>query len=204
MARPRTIDRAQIVDAARQVFLEEGFSASTAAVARAAGVSEGSIFKRFGTKEALFVAAMGIEDLHLDLDGLERAGGDARTLLERIGLRLIRFFRDTMPRMMRLWAHCGPGHTPFSHMEDGEIPPQRFLRRVSDHLEAETRAGRLAAHNSQVAARMLIASMHSFVFFELVGAQAPGGQTPEDYVRGVVDTLWQGVAPQPTLAEDAR
>lgn len=197
MARPRTIDRAQILDAARQVFLEHGFSASTAAIAREAGVSEGSIFKRFATKEDLFVAAMGLEDLELDLEGMA-AGQDARAALERIGQRLIRFFREMMPRMMRLWAHCPPGQTPFTHMHraDEDAPPRRVLRHVQRHLEAEHAAGGLAIEDAEVTARMLIASMQSFVFFELVGGQPTASRTPEDYVQEVVDTLWRGIAPR--------
>ncbi|MBU6163239.1 MAG: TetR family transcriptional regulator, partial [Myxococcales bacterium] len=38
MARPTTIDDEVILEAARQVFLEEGYAATTASIARRAGV----------------------------------------------------------------------------------------------------------------------------------------------------------------------
>ena len=58
MARPTTLSDPHILDAARAVFLERGIAATTAEVARRAGVAEGSIFKRWPTKQALFYAAL--------------------------------------------------------------------------------------------------------------------------------------------------
>lgn len=49
----------KIVKAARSLFAKEGYSAtSTSKVAKEAGVSEGLIFKHFGSKEGLLAAIM--------------------------------------------------------------------------------------------------------------------------------------------------
>mgnify|MGYP001134528590 CR=1 FL=1 len=69
MARPTSIDDDQILTAARAVFLEHGIRGTTLEVAQRAGVSEGSIFKRWKTKEELFHAAMN-----------QRAAGEATFL----------------------------------------------------------------------------------------------------------------------------
>jgi AcrR family transcriptional regulator len=58
MPRRSTISDALILDSARAVFLEKGIRATTAEVARHAGIAEGSIFNRFHTKEELFRASM--------------------------------------------------------------------------------------------------------------------------------------------------
>ncbi len=58
MARPITIKADDLLEAARQVFLKKGTQATTAQVAERAGVSEGTLFKRFGTKADLFRSAM--------------------------------------------------------------------------------------------------------------------------------------------------
>jgi AcrR family transcriptional regulator len=47
------LNRARILDAAEQVFAEQGIAASTDRVAREAGVGIGTIFRHFPTKEAL-------------------------------------------------------------------------------------------------------------------------------------------------------
>ena len=54
MARPRSQDRRNaILSAATQVIAEQGLSASTAAIAKEAGVSNGSLFVYFDTKATL-------------------------------------------------------------------------------------------------------------------------------------------------------
>ena len=60
MARTARITEERILEAAREVFLAEGFGAQTAKIAQRAGVSEGSIFKRFATKEALFYVLLAV------------------------------------------------------------------------------------------------------------------------------------------------
>ena len=47
--------RQQILDAAREVFTERGFArATTAEIARTAGIAEGTIYNYFGSKRDLF------------------------------------------------------------------------------------------------------------------------------------------------------
>ena len=52
----------RILEVARRLFLERGFKATTAEVAREAGVAEGSLFKRWKTKQELFLSAMSAGD----------------------------------------------------------------------------------------------------------------------------------------------
>jgi len=49
--------RARLLDAARRLFAERGYAATTTAeLARAAGMAEGTVFHHFGSKEALLAA----------------------------------------------------------------------------------------------------------------------------------------------------
>jgi AcrR family transcriptional regulator len=59
MARSPKITNEEILAAAR-----EGFGASTLAIAKKAGISEASNFKRFTTKQALFLAAIGVTECY--------------------------------------------------------------------------------------------------------------------------------------------
>lgn len=57
VARPKSEERrAKLLEAAVRVFAEQGLAAPTSAVSRAAGVSEGSLFTYFATKDELVVA----------------------------------------------------------------------------------------------------------------------------------------------------
>src|SRR5690349_9659811 len=56
--RPPSISDDDILEAAREAFLEQGVGATTAEIARRAGISESVLFHRYKTKEALFMAVM--------------------------------------------------------------------------------------------------------------------------------------------------
>src|ERR1700721_1458719 len=102
MARRATITDEQILQAARTVFLEEGFNAPTSRIASLAQVSEGSIFKRFITKESLFFAALEIPERPEWHDVLERASGcgDAKSNLTAICVQILNHLVSVMPRIL--------------------------------------------------------------------------------------------------------
>src|SRR5512138_2744895 len=56
--RPPSIRDEDILDAARDVFRADGHATTTARIAKRAGVSEGIIFYRYKTKEALLAAVI--------------------------------------------------------------------------------------------------------------------------------------------------
>ncbi len=85
MARPKNEERRQsIIDSAIRLIAREGLSAATAAIAKEAGVPNGSLFTYFATKAEL------LNTLYLEVkqelisfveDGLSDAGGEHEQLL---------------------------------------------------------------------------------------------------------------------------
>ncbi len=202
MSRPRTIDDAQILEAARAVFLERGVRASTASIARAAGVSEGTIFKRFDTKQELFFAAMGLpRPIQAAKLLAGRAGqGDVRTHLVEVSLEIIAFLREMIPRMTLLCAH--PAYDPkVIFAGDDEPPPVRVIRGLAAWIAAECEAGRVGHCEPEKVARVLLGSLHNFVFWEVAGLSRGSSETAREYAEGVVDLLWLGIGPTPDPAE---
>ncbi|TNF26235.1 MAG: TetR/AcrR family transcriptional regulator [Deltaproteobacteria bacterium] len=195
MARPRTISDEQILEAARVVFTRDGVAASTATVAREAGVSEGTIFRRFPTKEALFQRAMASGD-EWELDTDARIGrGDIQEQLAALVLDMIEAMRRTLPRMMAL-ASCG-SHPREVWRADPDAAPHRTLKVIIGYFDAEMRLGRLAPTDPEVLARMVLGSVHNFVFFEHMGIDAGGPIAAPTYARSLVRILWRGLDPQP-------
>ena len=193
MARPVSISNEQLLEAAREIFLREGYGASTSAIARAAGVSEGSLFKRFGSKDDLFHAALQIPRLDLAASLQPRVGtGEVRTHLEYAALQLMAFFRELMPTVMTLWRKHAPN---MKALWQGQEDPQplRTLRDIVHYIEAERALGRVNPGDPWVLARMLVGSTHHYAFLDQVGLGA--AMSPEAYARQLVDTLWRGVAP---------
>ena len=67
MGRHKQISDIEVLAVARDVFREQGHSASTREIAAKAGVSQATLFQRFGDKSALFQAAMTPEPLDIEL-----------------------------------------------------------------------------------------------------------------------------------------
>ena len=200
MARPSTISNEQILDAARAEFLEKGPSATTAEIARRAGISEGSIFRRFETKEALLVAAM----LHhgqpewIEWAGELAGSGDLRENLERICHGIIAFFRRVMPGAAVLIACRISPRDVF--LRDPDPPPVRAIRALTQFLLVEQRVGRVRLCDAEIAARQLLSNMHFFVFCEQARIHERMPLADETYVRSVVDNMLHGILPAPKEA----
>jgi AcrR family transcriptional regulator len=198
MARPVSIDDEQILAAAREVFLAHGIRGTTAEVAQRAGVSEGSIFKRWKTKEDLFHAAMRNEPTSDNsfIAGLdERVGkGDLREHLTEIGILMGHFFEKIVALHMHSFAH-GTNADPESRWGPGEPAPITGRRRLASYLEAERHAGRIRNVDTDVLARTFIGSIYSFVALEMMlRGRDPSPMPLWTYVRGLVDILMQGAA----------
>src|ERR1700751_4220503 len=81
--------RRQIVDGARKVFLAQGFdAASMGEIARAAGVSKGTLYVYFENKEQLFEAIVGHEcKAHAEqIFDLDPDDHDVEATLTRLGI----------------------------------------------------------------------------------------------------------------------
>ena len=75
--------REKIIAAAHKVYAEQGFSAPTAAIAREAQVSHGSIFVHFPTVESLLMCLLNSfsQDINIELHSLCESGGNIEKLL---------------------------------------------------------------------------------------------------------------------------
>lgn len=198
MARPAIIQDSTILEAAREVFLSRGFRATTAEVAARAGVSEGSIFKRYRSKVELFQAAMGsLDQVPAFVEGLsERAGrGDVRDGLIELGADLARHMREVVPLHLMAWSNPGPDGAP-SFLGTPNLAPIRTLKAIARYFEAEMRAGRLARRDPEIAARAFVGSVHNYVVFDLLfQAQDELPMPEETFLRGLVDLLLRGLDP---------
>jgi len=193
MPRRTTITTEELLSTARQVFLDQGFSVPTSSIARAAGISEGSIFKRFPTKVALFEAAMKTNHLSLssELTGLAELA-TARERLEAMGDLLVSFFRQVLPASLMLMANSNLN--PIELMQDSPDPlPLRLLNEVTSFLEEEQSKGTIHCVHCKTTATILIGSLRGFVFLEIMQKTKHSPETTQDFVRGVVETIWTGI-----------
>lgn len=99
--RPISVTDETIFDAARAVFAEAGMNASAVQIAKRAGVSEATIFKRFASKAGLIRAALGMDDIELEQPFeslIDRVGrGEVLTNLGRAAVELVTVRRRLDP-----------------------------------------------------------------------------------------------------------
>ncbi|MFB6263333.1 MAG: TetR/AcrR family transcriptional regulator [Bradymonadaceae bacterium] len=191
--RPRSIDDDDILDAAREVFLEEGMQATTAAIADRAGISEGTIYRRFASKDELFLAAMDIPDPPGWTETLDevRGEGDLEANLIRLGDEIIEFFETILPKVNMVMC-SGFGGDPIFESE-GQAPPLRSIEPLAEFVRDERRAGRLGDCDPEVVARTFLGAMFHFAFSELTGLNDLLTTSRGEYVEEVVDNLLRGI-----------
>jgi AcrR family transcriptional regulator len=105
VGRRKTISDDDILAAARAVFAKHGHAASTRIIAKEAGLSQATLFQRFGHKERLFLAAIYPDPLDVDeIVGTvaDAASGDGVECLTAIAVRLQRRIAETMPQVLQL------------------------------------------------------------------------------------------------------
>lgn len=188
MARPISIQTDMILEAARKVFMKEGFKASTARIAREAGVSEGSLFKHFKSKVNLFLAAMQIKAGAQSWEDrlMASAGqGEIRTILEGAGTDLLEHLRLVLPRLMMI---SSSGVTIPKHHGPGQPPPSlQKMDVICGYFKAEIKAGRLAMASPQIQAHAFMGALSHYAWCETIFGYQPA--PPDVYVRSVVDTI---------------
>jgi AcrR family transcriptional regulator len=101
--------RAQILDAAAQVFAEKGFSrATTKEIADVARVSEGTIYNYFGSKHDLllgiadYLISSAMSQTMSELANLDVAASDASAYIDAIMRNSARFARDNQSFLQAL------------------------------------------------------------------------------------------------------
>lgn len=185
--------RAELVRATARLVGEVGYAQTTTrAIARAAGVAEGTMYRHFPDKAALFLAALAEQHGPI-LESVARlparagtgtvAGNLADCLLELASLR-----EAVLPLELALLADPElAGHRP---PPTGPLPgPPGHL---ADHLAAEQRLGRVRSDaDPRQAALVLLAVLFGLA----VGPMPAPGRADPETLRGAVDLLMTGLAP---------
>jgi AcrR family transcriptional regulator len=171
--------RRQILDGARRVFLSAGFDgASMGEIAKAAGVSKGTLYVYFDSKEALFEALTLEEKAGLAeaLFWLDETDPDVRSAMRRLGasfldamlkpdhissIRMVIGATDKFPRFGQAFYEAGP---------------RTGARRIKAYLDAQVAAGRLRIDDTEIAAEQFLGLCSVTLFRRaLFGVQADLG-----------------------------
>ena len=180
--------RRQILDGARKVFLDLGFDgASMGEIARAAGVSKGTLYVYFADKNQLFEAIVEREvfeqrklDSHFDpeRDAASTLGEFGRAYIELLcrpgggsAIRTVMAIAERMPDLGRRY---------YARVLD------RSINRLSDYLKAQVASGDLAIDDCDLAASQFMELCKASLFLPFVFQAAPAPS--EERMTEVVDS----------------
>ncbi len=177
----------QIVAGARAVFMAHGFdAASMGEIAKAAGVSKGTLYVYFKDKDELFKAIVEKECM-FQAEGifeLDVADPDIEGTLTRVGIafvqalcepsrqspmRAVIAIADRMPNIGRTFYETGPAVG---------------IAKLRAYLEAQVAAGRLMIADCEIAAAQLIESCQATLFKPVLFNFAP--PPPRERIEHVV------------------
>jgi AcrR family transcriptional regulator len=198
LSRTTTITDEQILEAAKAVFLEEGFGAQTSKIAKRAGVSEGSIFKRFPTKEALFLASLSIDESPRwrrtlnDLEDEWRGREGLADLLEAI----MEFFSEIVPQFMAVMGSHGSRTIGSLFQGLSEDPPTRDLRAMTEFLQNQVDKRNIGNVDPGRTAHIILGTLIHYEFQEARKGKSLDPKEFRSIAVGTLDVLWAGLAPK--------
>jgi AcrR family transcriptional regulator len=151
--------RAQILEGARKLFLAEGFdAASMGDVARAAGVSKGTLYVYFENKELLFAELVREEKARQAnaIFALDPDDHDVAAVLTRLGRDFVRFISAPKSVMATRGVIAIAHRMPEVGKDFYSLGPRRCISRLGDYLRAQVEAGILAIDNVELAAAQFL------------------------------------------------
>lgn len=153
---PETDKRRQILEGARAVFLNAGFDgASMGEIAKAAGVSKGTLYVYFDSKDALFEALTTQEKRGLAevLFQLDPEDPDLAGALTKLGMTYLT--EMSKPEHVSVVRMVIGATEKFPHLGRAffEAGPACGIGRLTGYLEKQVAAGRLQALDVELAAK---------------------------------------------------
>jgi AcrR family transcriptional regulator len=202
MEAPAHVDtREQIIRAAEEVIGDVGMrNATTKAIAQRAGCAEGSIYRYFAGKHALFmeVAKRGSPFLDLAAGLPDRAGtGTVEGTLREVAEAALAFHRAVIPMTCGIMAEHHLLQQQRQHFRETGTGPLKAFRELEEYLRREQILGRVSPDVSPPhAARLLLEACFGQAFLgEMLGPEVES-EADADYARTAVGMVMRGIAPR--------
>ena len=196
MPRPVTISDEDILEAARALFTAKGPQATTSEIARKAGVSEGILFKRYGSKAGLLKAAMSSGTVNSWIENEMPSRGPLRTQKDFVRLirRHLEVLREVVPIVVMAWSSRSMTDELPAESGNARPAPLVAIKSLAAMLQSEMDLGHLARRDPEATARILIGSVWYFVFLGVSVERANRGFSEATFVEQLARMIYADLA----------
>lgn len=192
--RPKKTSDEDMLLATRSCIMRHGIGVSTQIIAKELGVSQATLFKRFGTKEVLLQKAL-LQPIfsHSIFQYLDQAPSDASVTeqIKDLAFALLRFFDEMLPNLMML--RSGGCDLP-TLLQGDDTPPILIRKKLMNWVEALQIQNRIRYVSSETLALALLGSVQHRVFRRHIINDQSLCSSDEEYISGMVDLFWLGIA----------
>lgn len=190
MGRHKTISDDAVLTIAREVFRHHGQSATTRAIAEEAGISEGVLYQRFGSKDDLFFAAMRPTTPDLDaILGPPDPPADAKAYVRKVTARMGRYFLEVIPLALHVMTH--PSFDAAALARSGPHASAVLRDGLAARLARLAQRKCIGRRSPHAAARLLVSLAHDWALGSAISHH--GGPGRERELLEMVDVVWAGL-----------
>ena len=193
--------REKIVEAAERVMRERGLARSTTKeIARAAGYSEGTLYKHFDSKEDLFLAVLAerFPAFVALVEELPARVGQAtvRETLEEVANNALAYYGEIVPMAASIFSEPALLARHREGLRKRGAGPQMINETLTSYLEAEKRIGRVREDaDPEAAAALVLGACYQRAFFRSYLGEDVPAEGEVDFVEGIVQTLMPSLSP---------
>ncbi len=194
VGRPKQVTDEKIIAAARRCLLERGALVSVEDIARELGLTHTTIFNRFGSKEALMVAALRQPERIPWVTALE-AGPDDRPIRDQLveHCKVMSGYFDKLQAGLAVLQASGISPGKAYQGRRGDPPPVQAFRALTAWLRRAQSEGRLARCDVDTLAATILGALHNWAFTARVCGQSTTAAAGERHVERFIDLLWNGI-----------
>lgn len=193
--RPTKVSNEMILQMARQCLAEKGATVSTQFIADQLGVSQATLFKRFGSKVNLLQKSVALPmKVHSILERLlaEPTEMPIQEQLEELCLMFLEFFDEALP----VWASLNSAGLAFDCDLSSDSPPVLVREYFTSWIERLRVQGKIRTEvdSESVALALIGAVQYRSVRIHIIKDKGLK-RSKEEYISSIVDVIWKGLAP---------
>jgi len=194
MARPKQMTDEELLKIALECFLKHGANVSAQIIADRVGLSQPALFKRFGTKEELFLRAVAPPEHLPVIEWLDASPspGPLRPQLVQLLEKVWEMLSWVLPRVQLLQEARIPRETVMARYKIP--PPIQLLISIAGFFERARQQGQVRSNvDPQFVAQWVFGTLMGRNFISKTIPPQIGSVDNTDFIEATAELLWAGI-----------